>query len=123
MAYLFIITLINMRFTRGGKLMSRIKERVFLMLLLSIQRARSRQVCSRNPHTHAVRKRNVKRRHTRVRSKVHTKNKNVPHEKRKSVDDGGGGLTTRHQQQNKREEGKETSGEKNDEIWLSYVAV
>lgn len=109
-----------MRFTRGGKLMSRIKERVFLMLLLSIQRARSPSLLAKPTHTQ--RKRNVKRTHTSAVKSAHQEQERPARKKRKSVDDGGGGLTTRHQQQNKREEAEETS-EKNDEIWLSYVAV
>lgn len=99
--------------------MSRIKERVFLMLLLSIQRARSPSLLAKPTHTQI--KRNVKRTHTSAVKSAHQEQER-PAEKRKSVDDGGGGLTTRHQQQNKREEAEETS-EKNDEIWLSYVAV
>lgn len=108
-----------MRFTRGGKLMSRIKERVFFNVVI-INSARAPAKSARVTHTHAEKK-NVKRTHTSAVKSAHQEQER-PAEKRKSVDDGGGGLTTRHQQQNKREEAEETS-EKNDEIWLSYVAV
>lgn len=64
MAYLFIITLINMRFTKeGGKLMSRIKERVFLNVVI-INSAKSARETHTTTHTKT---------RAHERSKVHTR--------------------------------------------------
>lgn len=85
--------------------MSRIKERVFLMLLLSILRARMLSLLAKPTHKE---KRQIRTHaHTRARA-VKNAQEQERTQKRKSVDDGGGGLTTPRQQEETSEQKKTT---------------